>query len=51
MNNDWEIGIEAKELDNKHISERIKIEKSTFKKIVGALLIYLITMVVFSIFL
>jgi len=51
MNNNWEIGKEAKELDNKHISERIRVEKSIFKKVVGATLIYFITMTIFSIFL
>ncbi|MFX1315958.1 MAG: hypothetical protein ACFE9T_08850 [Promethearchaeota archaeon] len=51
MEDNWEIGIEARKLDDKHISERIKLERKSFKKIVGAVLIYFITMLLFSILL
>jgi len=51
MQNNWEIGKEAKELDQKSISERIKIEKRSIKRIVGALLIYCFTITLFYFFL
>jgi hypothetical protein len=51
MPDNWEIGKEAKELDQKSIVERIKIEKRSIKKIIGALFIYSIIMILFSFFL
>jgi len=51
MPDNWEIGKEAKELDQKSILERIKIEKSSIKKIIGVLLIYCFTMTLFYFFL
>lgn len=51
MDNEWQIGTEAKELDNKHISERMRVEPSVFKKIIVATLVYFITMIIFCIFL
>ncbi len=47
MPDNWEIGKEAKELDQKSILERIKIEKRSIKRIIGALLIYCFTMILF----
>ena len=51
MNLDWEIGKEASELDSKPIKERMKIEKSSIKKIGIALILYSVAMVFFYIFL
>lgn len=51
MNLDWEIGKEASELDSKPLKERMKIEKSSIKKIGIAFIFYSITMVLFYIFL
>ncbi len=47
MTLDWEIGKEARELDEKPILERAKIEKSSLKKIIIALIYYSITMLLF----
>ena len=47
----WEIGEEAKELDEKTILERMKIPTHSIKKIVGAVLLYFLTMGLFYIFL
>jgi hypothetical protein len=46
----WEIGIEAQELDKKSISERMKVERSSIKKFIGALMIYSLFMVLFYFF-
>jgi len=43
----WDIGKEARELDEKSILERMKIEKHSIKKIVIALLFYFSTMILF----
>ena len=43
----WEIGKEARELDKKPISERLRIERRSIKKITVALLFYCIIMVLF----
>ncbi|MFX1555043.1 MAG: hypothetical protein ACFFBV_14045 [Promethearchaeota archaeon] len=43
----WEIGKEARELDEKPITERLRIERRSIKKISVALLFYCIVMVVF----
>ncbi|MFX1312725.1 MAG: hypothetical protein ACFFHD_08950 [Promethearchaeota archaeon] len=51
MPNDWEIGKEAKELDQKSISERVKIEKRSIKRIIVALCVYGITITLFYFFL
>ena len=44
---DWEIGKEARELDEKPILERAKIEKRSIKKISLALVCYFLTMILF----
>jgi len=51
MKKKLEIGKEAKELDEKNIVERLKIEKDSLLKIIGALLIYALVMFLFSIYL
>ncbi|MFW9873577.1 MAG: hypothetical protein ACFFG0_10770 [Candidatus Thorarchaeota archaeon] len=45
----WEIGKEARELDKKPISERLKVESTSIKKIIFALLFYVLTMMLFLI--
>ena len=47
MSKSWEIGKEARELDEKPISERLRIERRSIKKISVALLFYCIIMVLF----
>ncbi|MFX0020002.1 MAG: hypothetical protein ACFFAK_04905 [Promethearchaeota archaeon] len=47
MLNSWEIGKEARELDEKPISERLRIGRRSIKKISVALLFYSIIMVLF----
>ncbi|MFX1304456.1 MAG: hypothetical protein ACFE9X_13960 [Promethearchaeota archaeon] len=47
----WEIGKEARELDEKPILERLKVEKSSKKKIGIALLCYFLVMIFFYFFL
>lgn len=47
----WEIGKEAKEIDEKPIAERIRVPKRTIKRMFGALCIYFITMALFYFFL
>ena len=47
----WEIGEEAKELDQKTILERMKIPKHSIKKIAGAVFLYFLTMGLFYILL
>ncbi|MHA1725660.1 MAG: hypothetical protein ACTSXH_12640 [Promethearchaeota archaeon] len=51
MKKKLEIGKEAKELDEKSFKERMKIDKDSLTKIIGALLIYLFVMLLFSIYL
>ncbi len=51
MSKSWEIGKEARELDEKPISERLKIEKSSKKKIGVAFIFYSIIMVILYFFL
>lgn len=51
MSDSWEIGKEAKELDEKPIFEKMKIEKRSIKKVAGALLFYFLTMILFYFFL
>jgi len=46
-----DIGKEAQELDMKSISERMKINKRSFRKIIGALFIYFAFMTIFFFFL
>ncbi len=43
----WEIGKEARELDEKPISERLRVERRSIIKIAVALLFYCIIMVLF----
>ncbi len=47
MEMDWEIGKEARELDEKPIIERMRVEKRSIMKISVALLFYFVTMVLF----
>ena len=47
MTNNWEIGKEARDLDEKTISERMKIEKRSIKRLAGAVVIYFLTMISF----
>ncbi len=47
MSKSWEIGKEARELDEKPISERLRVERQSIKKIVVALLFYCIIMMLF----
>jgi len=47
MPNNWEIGKEARDLDEKPISERMKIEKRSIKRLAGAFAIYFLTMISF----
>ncbi len=47
MPNNWEIGKEARELDEKSISERMKIERRSIKRLAGAFVIYFLTMLSF----
>lgn len=49
MSKSWEIGKEASELDEKPISERIKIKKRSLKRIVLALMFYFLMMIIFYI--
>jgi len=51
MSTKWEIGKEAKELDEKPISERIRVERKSIKKIGYAMIFYSIVMVLFYYFL
>ena len=48
---DWDIGREAKEIDEKPIYKRMKIGKTSIKKIAGSLIIYFIMMYFFYLFL
>ena len=43
----WDIGKEAKELDEKSIKERVKIGRRSIVKIVVAIGIYFLTMYIF----
>ncbi|MFX1437660.1 MAG: hypothetical protein ACFFAA_10785 [Promethearchaeota archaeon] len=43
----WEVGKEAQELDQKPFKERMKIEGRSIKRIGFALIIYIITMILF----
>ena len=47
MPNNWEIGKEARDLDEKTISERMKIERRSIKRLAGAVVIYFLTMMSF----
>jgi len=47
MPNNWEIGKEARELDEKTIIERMKIESRSIKRLAGAVSIYFLTMIAF----
>jgi len=47
MPNSWEIGKEAKELDEKTIFERMKIESRSIKRVAGAFAIYFVMMISF----
>lgn len=51
MANKWNIGNEAKQLDEKSIKERMKIEGRSVKKIFMALLIYVFFLTIFLTFL
>jgi len=47
MQSNWEIGKEARDLDEKPISERMKIERRSIKRLAGAFAIYFLTMISF----
>ena len=47
MTSKWEIGEEARELDNKTIIERMKIQKSSLRKILIAIWFYFLIMIIF----
>ena len=47
MQNYTEIGKEARDLDEKTISERMKIERRSIKRLGGAFVIYFLTMISF----
>ena len=47
MQSNWEIGKEARDLDEKPISERMKIERRSIKRLAGAFDIYFLTMISF----
>ena len=51
MSKQWNIGKEARLLDEKSIKERMKIEGRSIKKIFVTLLIYVAVMTVFMVFL
>jgi len=51
MSIEREIGKEARELDGKPISERLKVEKRSIMKIFVALLFYSLLMVLFHFYL
>lgn len=48
---EWKIGEQAKKMDEKSIKERMKIERSSLKKILGALVIYFVVMGIFALIL
>ncbi|MEA1994070.1 MAG: hypothetical protein U9N35_06735 [Euryarchaeota archaeon] len=48
---DWMIGNDARILDEMAISKRTKVDRSTLKKIGGALLVYAFTMTLMALFL
>ncbi len=48
MEMDWEIGKEARELDEKPIMERMRVEKRSIMKVSVALLFYFVVMILFS---
>jgi len=50
MENTSTIGKEAKELDKKHISERVRVKRSSLKKVLIAIIFYSIMMFFFNIF-
>jgi hypothetical protein len=50
MTNLSSIGRKAKELDEMHISERVRIERSSLKKVLVALFFYGFMMLFFSVF-
>jgi hypothetical protein len=45
------IGKEAQELDDRSISERMKLNKTSIKKIFGAIIVYITIMTLFFFFL
>lgn len=47
MSKNWQIGQEARELDNKSISERMKIKKGSIVKICLALVFYALIITMF----
>jgi len=51
MSKQWNIGKEARLLDEKSIKQRMKIKGRSIKKIFVALLIYIAVMILFVVFL
>jgi hypothetical protein len=47
MTIDWEIGKEARELDEKPIKERMRVEKNSIMKLSVAFVFYFVVMVLF----
>ncbi len=48
MSLEWEIGNEARELDNMPIKERMKIEGRSIKRVAYALIFYSLIMILFN---
>jgi hypothetical protein len=48
MATECNIGKEAKEIDRLPIKEKMKISKATFHKFLGAVMIYILVMILFS---
>ena len=48
MTSAYNIGKEAREIDQLPIKEKMKISKSTFNKFIGAIAIYFLVMTLFS---
>ncbi len=45
------IGKEAKELDKKNITERMRLDRNSGKKIIAAIMIYILSMILFYFYL
>ncbi|MBY8983146.1 MAG: hypothetical protein KGD57_09370 [Candidatus Lokiarchaeota archaeon] len=48
MSKSCKIGMEAKELDEKKIVERLKLERKSIKKMIIAILFYILVMIGFN---
>jgi hypothetical protein len=45
----WDIGSEAREIESKSMKERLKLEKTSIKKVIFAFIFYFVMMIIFSI--